>query len=351
MISTAPVGKTPEKPLAVARAIVFSPIGGQGLVEQAVRRLGEAIGLGLLEVGERLPPEAELADRFGIAPMTLRQALAILREAGYVETRRGRAGGTFVCQAVPPAPAEEAVRRLESLTVDDVRDLVDFRTLVAGASAARAAERASATEIAELRALVETMAAPPPFTEFRRADSRFHLGVAGAARSARLIAAETQLQTEMGELLALIPHPPEALRVSNQQHRAALEAIARRGPEAARRLMEAHVAGTGDFLLGLRLGQVGTQREPEARSRAGPAGEAGTQREPEAPSRAGPAGEAGTQREPQTPSRAGPAGEAGTQREPQTPSRAGPAGEAGTQREPQAPSRGGEAGVIERGRP
>jgi len=60
----------------------------------------------------------------------------------------------------------------------------------------------------------------------------------------------------MGELLALIPHPPEALRLSNQQHRAILEAIARREPEAARTLTEAHVKGTGDFLVGLRLGKV-----------------------------------------------------------------------------------------------
>jgi DNA-binding GntR family transcriptional regulator len=160
---------------------------------------------------------------------------------------------------VPPPPPEEAARRLESLTVDDLRDLVDFRTLVAGASAARAAERASPVEIAELRRAVEAMAAPPPFAEFRRADSRFHLGVAAASRSARLVETETHLQTEMSELLALIPHPPEALRLSNQQHRGVLEAIARREPEAARRLMETHVAGTGDFLVGLRLGDVGGQ--------------------------------------------------------------------------------------------
>lgn len=255
MFSTIPVEKTHE-PLAVARAVVFSPIGGQGLVEQAVRRLGEAIGLGLLEVGERLPSEAELADALGIAPMTLRQALAILREAGYVETRRGRGGGTFVRAAVPPPPAEEAARRLESLTVDDLRDLVDFRTLIAGAGAERAAEHATQPEIAELRSLVEAMAAPPPFADFRRADSRFHLVVAGASRSPRVVAAETQLQTETAELLALIPHPPEALRLSNQQHRGILEAIARRRPDAARTLMEVHVQGTGDFLLGLRLGQV-----------------------------------------------------------------------------------------------
>jgi DNA-binding FadR family transcriptional regulator len=243
-------------PLDAARAVVFSPLGGQGLVEQTVRRIGEAIGLGLLEVGERLPPEGQLALRFGIAPMTLRQALAILREAGYVETHRGRGGGTFVRRAVPPAPARAASARLRSLTVDDVRDLTDFRRLIAGAGAVLAADRASPAEIEELRSLVAQMAAPPPFTDFRRADSRFHLALASAARSQRLATAETQLQAELSDLLALIPHPPEALRLSNGQHRAVLEAITRREPEAAKTLMETHVDGTGDFLVGLRLGMV-----------------------------------------------------------------------------------------------
>jgi DNA-binding FadR family transcriptional regulator len=263
---SSPESAEPEShPLATARAVVFSPIGGQGLVEQAVRRLGEAIGLGVLEVGERLPPEAELAERFGIAPMTLRQALAILREAGYVETRRGRGGGTFVRRALPPVPAKAAGARLASLTVADLRDLTDFRRLTSGASAALAAERASSAEIAELRLLVDEMAAPPPYRRFRRADSRFHLAVSSAARSTRLTAAEAQLQAEVSDLMALIPHPPEALRVSNQQHRAILEAIARRESEAARELMESHVRGTGDFLVGLRLGLPGSAQEAAPR--------------------------------------------------------------------------------------
>src|SRR5213595_4095708 len=93
--------------LALAREVVFSPVADGALVEQTVRRIGEAIGLGLIEVGERLPPEAELASRLAIAPMTLREALRILREAGYLETRRGRGGGTFVRRSLPLQPARE----------------------------------------------------------------------------------------------------------------------------------------------------------------------------------------------------------------------------------------------------
>jgi DNA-binding FadR family transcriptional regulator len=246
-----------SQPLELARDAILAPIGGTGLVEQTVRRLGEAIGLGILEVGERLPPEPELAERLGIAPMTLREALAILREAGYVETRRGRGGGTIVRRAVPPPPPDEARGRLESLTVDDLRDLHDFRVAVSGAAAALAAERATPEDIAGLRALVADMAATEPWGAFRRADARFHLAVASAARSPRLVSAETVVQVELAELLSLIPHPPEALRHSNAQHSAIAEAIAARDPRLARERTEEHARGTGDFLVGLRLGQVG----------------------------------------------------------------------------------------------
>ena len=256
--AASPPHTSPSAPSERLRdAVVFSPIAGPGLVEQAVRRLGEAIGLGMLEVGERLPPEAELARHFGIAPMTLRQALAILREAGYVETRRGRGGGTFVTRAAPPGPMRKARKLLRSLTVDDLRDLIDYRVAIAGAAAALAAERASQAELETTRHIVEEMEAPYSYKDFRRADVRFHLAVASAARSPRLTAAEASMQAEVGALMSLIPHPPEALHVSNGQHRAILEAISRRRPDAARTLMETHVRGTGDFLVGLRLGQVG----------------------------------------------------------------------------------------------
>lgn len=256
--SAAPQDTSPPATLDRLRdAVVFSPIAGSGLVEQAVLRLGEAIGLGLLEVGERLPPEAELAAHFGIAPMTLRQALAILREAGYVETRRGRGGGTFVTRAAPPAPVRRVRSLLRSLTVDDLRDLIDYRIAIAGAAAALAAERASQAELETMRHAVEAMKAPASYEDFRRADVRFHLAVASAARSPRLTAAEASMQVEVGALMSLIPHPPEALHISNAQHRAILEAMSRRRPDRARTLMEAHVRGTGDFLVGLRLGKVG----------------------------------------------------------------------------------------------
>lgn len=242
--------------LALAREVVFSPLAAGALVEQTVRRLGEAIGLGLIEVGERLPSEAELAARLAIAPMTLREALRILREAGYLETRRGRGGGTFVRRSLPQPPAREARRHLARLTVDELSDLMDYRVAVSGSAVALAADRRTEDDLTALGSLVERMAALDSFRPYRRLDHHFHIAIASAARSPRLVAAETAIQTDLAKLLRLIPESAEMLHVSNEQHREILEAIRARDREGARRVMETHVRGTGDFLVGLRLGKL-----------------------------------------------------------------------------------------------
>src|SRR3954464_7537714 len=105
---------------APARDLLLAPIEPAGAVEQVVRRLGEAIGAGVLGPGERLPGQVELAATLGVARMTLRQALAIRGEAGLVEIRRGRTGGAFVA-ADPPPPA------LDPPTAEQLRRLPDWR--------------------------------------------------------------------------------------------------------------------------------------------------------------------------------------------------------------------------------
>ncbi|MFM7144995.1 MAG: GntR family transcriptional regulator, partial [Actinomycetales bacterium] len=62
-----------------AREVLLGPIEARGATEQIVRRLGEAIGSGVLAPGERLPPEADLARMLDVAPMTLRQAPRVRR--------------------------------------------------------------------------------------------------------------------------------------------------------------------------------------------------------------------------------------------------------------------------------
>ena len=75
---------------------VWRPVRGGNAFEITVSRLAQAIRLGLVSEGERLPAERELAERLQVSRVTLREAIRALREAGFLESRRGRSGGTFV---------------------------------------------------------------------------------------------------------------------------------------------------------------------------------------------------------------------------------------------------------------
>ena len=81
--------------------------------------------------------------------------------------------------------------------------------------------------------------------------------MASAARSPRLVIAETAIQVDLAKLLRLIPESAEMLHVSNEQHRDLLAAIRIGAAARARAVMETHIRGTGDFLVGLRLGKLG----------------------------------------------------------------------------------------------
>src|SRR4051812_37772946 len=117
---------------AAARDLLLAPIEPARAVEQVVRRIRQAIGAGLLAPGERLPGQVELAETLGVARMTLRQALAVLEDAGLLEIRRGRTGGAFVAPD-PPPPA------LDPPTAQQLRALTDWRRAISGEAAAPAA--------------------------------------------------------------------------------------------------------------------------------------------------------------------------------------------------------------------
>jgi DNA-binding FadR family transcriptional regulator len=225
---------------------VFKPVQPPTTFEETVERLGTAIRLGLLAPGSQLPPERDLAGQLCISRSTLRQALTTLVQSGHLVSLRGRAGGTFVADA-PPLSVDGAAEPLG----DEARSVLDERVAIETGATLLAAERAAEADLNLLDDLVERMANSGGFEDYRRADVRFHIGVAEAAHSPRLVTAMTEVQGRMSELIACIAHPEEVLTRSNGQHRR-LVALLRRGDVSpAVRLMREHIAGTEHILAGL----------------------------------------------------------------------------------------------------
>ena len=80
---------------------------------------------------------------------------------------------------------------------------------------------------------------------------RWHIGLAEAAGSQRLVAAMTEAQGQMSDLISYIAHPPELLAWTNQQHARMLAAVRKRDGERAMRIMAEHLKGTEHVLAGL----------------------------------------------------------------------------------------------------
>ena len=225
---------------------VFAPVRSQTAFEETVERLGTAIKLGLLPPGTRLPAERELCTKLGIARSTLRQALLALAQSGHLHATRGRGGGTFVADPQPPAspPSPDVLAAW--------RDVCDERMAVEVGIAVLAAERAEPEMLDVLTDLVVALDGMlEDFPAYRQADVRFHVALAEATRSPRLVTAMTEAQGAMTGLISLIAHPPEVLDSANSQHRRLVVAIRRHDGALAGREMAEHLHGTEQVLAGL----------------------------------------------------------------------------------------------------
>ena len=236
-------------PVRRADDAVFRPVRSGNAYEETVGRLLQAIRLGVVPPGERLPAGRDLAAKLGVSRVTLREALGTLQSTGYLEARRGRYGGTFVRDPLPASTTTPARRSAEQSrdALDDV--LLLRQVLEAGAAESAAGRPLTRAEREHLTGrLAECSAAA--LGDYRRLDSRLHLAVAELAGSASLTATLTDVRSRLNELLEAMPLMPPNLEHSNRQHAAVVGAILAGDPEAARRAMTEHLAGTEALLRG-----------------------------------------------------------------------------------------------------
>ncbi len=231
----------------VALEAVFKPVRPPTTFEETVERLGTAIRVGLLAPGSQLPAERELAKELRISRSTLRQALTTLVQSGHLVSVRGRSGGTFVAERPPIAERGQGGEPLG----EAAWAVLDYRVAIETGAAILAAERAHADDLDRLDELVEKMAAAEEFEDYGRADVRFHIGVAEASRSPRLVKAMTEVQGDMSRLISLIPHPEEVLARSNDQHREFVRLLRKGDASGAADLVRKHIEGTEHILAGL----------------------------------------------------------------------------------------------------
>jgi GntR family transcriptional regulator, transcriptional repressor for pyruvate dehydrogenase complex len=200
---------------------------------------------GELPPGAKLPPERELARKFGVNRGSLRQVLKVLEIMGVITQRVG--DGTYL-----NASAELILNEpLDFLIVlDDLthHELFETRLIVEPELARRAAERATAADLAVLRKAIVDMENSKTLKERLDADIAFHESIFRTAgnRICHLLfrVIHRTLLSSMDRLHGIVDREQPLAA-----HKAIYKAIAARNPEAARRHMQLHLVGARDLYI------------------------------------------------------------------------------------------------------
>lgn len=187
-----------------------------------------------------MPSERDLAQQLGVSRMTVREAIRVLQGQGYVESRRGAAGGLLV---IAKQQQGERLKRQLREEWKHFEDVLDFRIANERAVTRLAAARRDEEDLRKLGGAVDQMRSSQNLWQFRKADSTFHLAVAGAAKNLLLAKA-----VEDGRAAMFLPLEPLEYEISVVEllevHPRILKAIEERDADRADGIMTDHLKTT-----------------------------------------------------------------------------------------------------------
>jgi len=206
--------------------------------EQLAQELEKLLQDGVWQSGEQIPPERELASRFGVSRASVRDALRILELHGWLEIRQGE--GTRVA-----LPAESFAQRLRTRLHEPafVAELFELRRILEPGVVVLAAERATEQDLAKLeRLLEEQKGASTDLHKFLELDLGFHKALAESAHNSLLVEVLQLLVVELRQ--TRLSATARRFRPANtlREHRRIFGAIRKRDPEEARVAMLAHLS-------------------------------------------------------------------------------------------------------------
>lgn len=158
----------------------LGPVQQQAAYGLTVDRLRRQIHSGLLLPAEKLPPERQLSDDFGISRVTLREALRVLETSDYITVRRGAHGGAFVTDE--DRLIRLAVTRITRKPGDALR-VLEFLCSNECAAVELAVTRVALPERKRMRQAVDLMQRAATGPELKQAETLFHLALGDAAHN------------------------------------------------------------------------------------------------------------------------------------------------------------------------
>jgi DNA-binding FadR family transcriptional regulator len=228
----------------MAVEVRFEPIQQLRAHEYVAEQVRRHIALRLIQPGESLPSERELATMFGVGRPTIQHALRLLEADNLVEARRGRHGGTFVSEPAGDEEAmEELIARLRRQR-GELEELIVYRGAVEPAIARLSATARRKADLAAMRGALERMAAAESEADYMRDDTEFHLAIARGSRNRFAVRQIEEVRMRLNDAMTLLPESEAWHERIDREHEEIATAIERGDGGAAAAAMDVHVTNS-----------------------------------------------------------------------------------------------------------
>jgi GntR family transcriptional repressor for pyruvate dehydrogenase complex len=224
---------------------VYKAVQSSRLYAQIVQQIEESILNGTLKPGDQLPPERELAVRFGVSRTAVREAVRTLHQRGLVEAYSGR--GTFVTNGTSQAIRNSLDLMMKISQPAGPGPLVEVREILEPEIAALAATRCEEVHLVMMREAIAVMdGARSDGDAFIEADLDFHLALAEAAANPFILSLIDSIGGLLREQRMRIFYVQGGPERGQFHHKRILEAVEQHDPDRAREAMRAHLQQVRD---------------------------------------------------------------------------------------------------------
>jgi len=222
---------------------MFQRVKVSRVSEEVVRQVQEAIFSGTLGPGDRLPPERELAEQFGLSRMSVRDALRTLESNGLVEIKVGSTGGAFIREPNFD-PFRETLSSMLRSKKANILELAETRKIVETAIAGLAAQRASKEDLREMREAVEAarQALESGDPNYGPHSVRFHAALTNAAKNHVLNLTARSFRAFFSDVLEKLLPTTDMAERAIADHWELYKAVEAHNADRARDLMAQHLA-------------------------------------------------------------------------------------------------------------
>ena len=231
-------------------SIVFEPVhDNRALSEKIIAQISDALVSGELKPGDRLPPERELAEQFGVSRTVIRDAVKTLAGRGILHVKHG--AGIFVTTS-----EENAIGRLGALSDIlplqgvSLRDLFEVRKVLEAEGAEWAARRRNDYHLKRLRGILEDAYRNSENIEvLSERDAQFHVAIAEASQNLVLVRVMLTLLDLLAQSRRESLSIPGRAKLSLKDYERIVEEIEAQRHEGARETMLEHLTSVESAAL------------------------------------------------------------------------------------------------------